>query len=260
MFNNKMKRGQITLFLIFVIILVIAIGFVFYTSDLNKKAPFDPSNTINSVSERNSIKFYTQQCLDKVLKDALKRVGENGGYIYRTPKLKIQFTEDYILTYLYIDREKFLPDINIIQSDIEKYINNNIRYCVQDFIFYKGRGWSTQIPDVKSNVLITEEDVVATVDFPVEFKRNGLSLNLGRAYARDPVPLKKIVQEVSNILEDVDNAQQKIDNGEIPDTPMKIFKRNGLLFLNYQYPDTGRFLWLIKDNEFKFFFATNLET
>ena len=164
-----MKRGQVTIFIILAIVLLIAAGFIIYMTNLNKKSSFKSEEPSNIISVQDSVKFFTQSCLDNVLKESLDKLGENGGYIYRTQNLKIQYTEEYIFTFLYIDRKNFLPTSDAIKSNIEMYINENIRYCIDDFVTYEKQGWNMDIPEVKSNVIMAENDVAVSLEFPVKF-------------------------------------------------------------------------------------------
>lgn len=256
--NNK--KAQITIFLILGVVVLIAVGFILYITNISKKASFKSEEPSNIISVKDSAEFFTQTCLNNVLKEALNKLGENGGYIYRTPNLKIQYTQDYMFTFLYIDRTNFLPSLDIIKSDIEKYINENLRYCLDDFVIYEKQGWNIEIPEIKSKATLTENDVIAELEFPVKFTRNKASFSLDKFFVRNQISIKKILQEAGNILKEAEDAQQKIDRRKSPSIPPQSFTRNGLLFLNYQYPDTGRFLWLIKEKEYEFFFAVNLET
>ena len=261
------KRAQITIFIIFALTLIIAVWLVIHITNTGKKPSFKPEESQNIIPIKDSANFFTQTCLDNTLKEALDKLGENGGYIYRKPELKIQYTQDYEFTFLYIDRHNFLPDLAHLQSDIEKYINDNLRYCLDDFADYEKQGWSIKIPEIKSKTTIAENDVIVSVEFPAEFTRDKLSFKLDKFYTRNNLPLKKILNEAGNILNEAGNilketedAQKKIDNHKSPSIPPQSFTRNGLLLLNYQYPDTGRFLWIIKEKEYEFFFAVDIET
>lgn len=254
-----MKKSQITIFIIFAVVLLIALSFIFYITSIGKKTAFKPEEQQNIISVKDSANFFTQSCLKQTLKEALDRLGENGGYIYRNSNLKIQYTEDHMFTFLYIDRTNFLPDSAAVEQDIEKYIGEKIRYCVDDFANYEKQGWNVEIPEIKSKVVIAESDVAASLDFPVKFSRDKASFTLDKFFARNEVSIKKIMQEANNIVKEAKTAQQKIDRREQPSVPPQSFTRNGLLFLNYQYPDTGRFLWILKEKAYEFFFAVNLE-
>ncbi len=257
---STVKKGQIAIFMLIGTVLLIGIMFIIHTRDIGKKNASAPKEQSNLISAKDSAEFFTQSCLNTVLKDALGKLGENGGYIYRKPGLKIQYTQDYIFTFLYIDRTNFLPGLDSMQSDVEKYINENMRYCVDDFVDYEKQGWGIEIPQVKSRVTLAENDVAASLNFPAKFTRGKASFELENTFAGKTTSLKKIIQQAGNILKDVEDAQKKIDSGKQPSIPAQSFTRNGLLFLNYQYPDTGRFLWIIKEKEYEFFFAVNLET
>ena len=254
-----LRKSQISIFLIFGLTIVIAMAFIIYLSNSEKRKPLESVEDYLFM-EKNSIEKFAQSCLDYVLDVALDELGEKGGYVYRKPGLKLQYTEDYEFTFLYIDRTRFLPELNSMILDVQKYIDENYRYCIDDFVAYEQRKWIVRIPEIRSKVTIGESDVTASLPFPAKFVRNELSFNLGTFNSVSKVRLKKIIREAGNIIQDAESAQLELDSGNEPSGPQSEFVRDGLLFLNYQYPDTGRFLWIIKDKSYEFFFAVNLET
>ena len=254
-----MRKGQITIFIILAAVLITSAIFIFYVRTSIKKVSPKQEEQYQTNSVKNSADFFTKSCIDKVLKESLDKLGENGGYIYKNPNLKIQYTQDYIFTFLYIDRANFLPSIDSVKFQIEKYINENLRYCIDDFVFYEQQGWSIKIPKVKSNITMGENEVIASIEFPVNFIRDKTTFSLDKFFTINNVPLKKILEGANGILNDAEKAQKEVDEHNAPEIPLQSFTKNDLLFLNYQYPDTGRFLWIIKEKEYEFFFAINLE-
>ena len=77
-------------------------AFIIYLSNSEKRKPLESVEDYLFM-EKNSIEKFAQSCLDYVLDVALDELGEKGGYVYRKPGLKLQYTEDYELTFLYID-------------------------------------------------------------------------------------------------------------------------------------------------------------
>ena len=254
------KKGQITIFFILSFVLIIAAAFAYMVYYEGRQENLGVNDKAKLESEQNSIQLLTQSCLKQVLDKSLEVLGENGGYVYRTPNLKIQYTEDYTFTFLYIDRTRFLPRTDKIESAIESYVGENLRYCFDDFAIYEKKTWDIKIPGIKTRATIGENDVLVAVEFPAKFKRSGVSFTLGNFYAKSDVRLKKILSEANSVLDDAERFQHEIDDGSSPPPPQSQFSRNGLLFLDYQYPETGRFLWIIKDKKYEFFFAVNLET
>lgn len=254
------KKGQVMIFAIFGAVVLIGTAFILYISIGEQKNSSRREDAVSFASEKNSAESFTQSCLFRVLDMALEELGENGGFAHRKEGLKVQYTEDYAFTFLYINRTRMLPDIRSIEEDIESHINENLGYCIDDFVVYERRNWDVRLPKVASKVVIGEKDVSVTLVFPAKFIRKGASYELGNFHARSDMKLKRILQNVNGIIGDAESAQSVLDGGGNPSPPETKYTKDGLLFLNHQYPGSGRFLWIIKDGKYEFFFAINLET
>ena len=80
------------------------------------------------------------------------------------------------------------------------------------------------------------------------------------------VSLPKILREASTIINDAENIQREIDDAKRErrrpnvNIPQPSFERNELNFVNYRYQNSGRMLWKIKEEDYSFWFAVNIET
>jgi len=74
-----MKRGQITIFIILGIVLLISVGIILYLVSEAKKSVFDNEEPIDIASEQSSVKLYVQTCIDTVLDKAISEVMDNAG-------------------------------------------------------------------------------------------------------------------------------------------------------------------------------------
>ena len=144
-----MKKGQITFFIIIGLVILFTVILLMYflkptTTAQIGKATMQKTTT----SEKSSIKLYVESCLKETLNDGLIELGENGGYLYRPKDIELEWTSKDIYSYLYIDRKDRMASMNLIISDLQKYINENIRYCIDDLAIYDEKGWDIKFPDI----------------------------------------------------------------------------------------------------------------
>jgi len=181
------KRGQITLFIIIGIVLLIVIGvfFLLRTSTVGKEesvpVEFEP------------VKLYLEECVSQIAEKAIVLVGEQGGYIdpssegvsYNsvnpTEGSGIMFTSlvpywfflsspntcngdcrfDSFQPWLY--KENGEPSI---QSQIEKYVQDNIGDCISDFTSLKQYVVSEE-GEFSVESIIANDEVILNVEYPL---------------------------------------------------------------------------------------------
>ena len=68
------KRGQITIFLVLVVVIILAFEMFYYINSLDKP---DIGKSIKKISEPNIVKNYAESCLRIAVKDALFELGLN---------------------------------------------------------------------------------------------------------------------------------------------------------------------------------------
>ena len=250
-----MKKSQIAIFFIMGLILILSmILYVVYLSTTKDNVSLDAS--ITPTSDQNSVKIYVDSCVKNLLDTAVIRIGENGGFIQREPEFKIQYTEDQTFTFLYTGRADFLPDVEEVERDIGQYIGENLVYCVDGFSTFQQRDWDITAGKINSSISIFDSGVAVNLKWILQFKRDSTAFSLNDFSAGSNVPLGRILDKARNIVEYSGYLQDEIDRGNIQET----YEMQDLDALAYQYPDSGIFLWIIKEKDYKFLFATELET
>lgn len=78
------KRGQVTLYLIFGIVIVGVFIFILFlvSSMTSSKLTSEQRKVIIGVLEASAVNYYAQACLEGALKEGVQLLGEQGGYIY----------------------------------------------------------------------------------------------------------------------------------------------------------------------------------
>ncbi len=145
------KRGQVVIFMVLGIVLLIAFGFIFFVRNIFFQAEID-SETQSKLSDvfRSDVFYtYVSSCLDEVSKEAIMLIGKQGGNFYEDqggsiPKTRVFPMNDYYVSYGITwepENPDFLPVGSYTsfpeyprQDDIMKvsyFGNNNLPYLCQ---------------------------------------------------------------------------------------------------------------------------------
>ena len=78
------RKGQLTIFILVVLVLAVVFGFVFYLTNLSKGKSIEQEREkiFTNFMEASGFKNYMQTCLDKTSADAIELIGMQGGYLY----------------------------------------------------------------------------------------------------------------------------------------------------------------------------------
>lgn len=142
-----MLKGQVSIFVVIgiVIISVIGIGVYFYGGAIG-------SQDLKFEEVHN----YVQNCLEEVSSDSVNFVSSQGGYYVPTNSI-------YYYPYLvqvYMDGSKvYVPSKVLVESQISKYIENNIDSCIGDFNEFNGLNVSFDGVEVESSIYDSEVKV-----------------------------------------------------------------------------------------------------
>jgi len=227
------KRGQITVFIIIAIMLLMGVSVYIYLSEekevkeeyiipLLKEAPEAAKPVFN----------YVQLCLRDTARSGLRAIGDHGGYIdisdfevnpvNPTEGNAVMFTpgSDLIVPYWYhlssknnceqrgqCDYSTERPPLsreqgsNSIEEQLDKFMNENIEYCFRDFRDFEHRGITVRIlgePDARTT--ITERGVAFFLKLSLEVIKAGATYEISEFFYEEPLPLKEMYDVATEIL------------------------------------------------------------
>jgi len=230
------KRGQITIFIIIGIILLFTVALVVYLVNSSAKVHPPVQQLVVSDSVR-PIQVYVTDCLSKVSKDALLKIGETGGYAtlenkhlsispipYRSDAL---IFEPQILPYWYHLKDckensigcldSRMPPLcksgsvcvidsrgdNSIEQELDDYVSSHITDCVGDFGSFKDRFDITNTGKIGTETVISESNVEFKLNYPltVSVKGSKGQEDIPYFYASHDVSLKNVYELAKDIFE-----------------------------------------------------------
>jgi len=198
------KRGQLTIFII--LLFVVGISVFFIVSLGNEEVDSSIKTDIGkelSVDDRNIRKF-AEECVTKTAKDALFYLGFIGGNLKPDPfEIYYNFDNNFKVPYFYFEGNNDIP-VPYMESYwtnlIDRYINNNLYACIDNFESFKGT--KIDFGRADSSTEFTDESVIFNVNFPVIITRDFQSTNLEPRYIDEiNVRLRDILKFTTTIVE-----------------------------------------------------------
>jgi len=184
-----MKRGQVTVFIIIGILIVVGVGAVIYfQGNLSGDPPVPP--------EAADFKVYMDGCLKNTLEEGLYVTGLQGGYYNEPPK-----GADYLgasVAYYFYKYENVIPSLEIIEEQIGFYIKDKFVVCSALYPDTSYEVVSGSIEEV--DIQIKDEKVIANVEQQITLKKGGSTTQISQFKEEIDVRLGKIHEDAEKIV------------------------------------------------------------
>lgn len=247
------KRGQLTIFIILSIVIVIIIGVLLIFTRTDLIVPREPRPEIKD------IEYQIRDCLEQRLNDAVWLVGLQGGYTeISTEFIETPFSD---VAYGLKDEKIILATKDKIESEISRHLIFSSPFCIQE-INYTHHTKNTSIKTTEQPLIKTkiESDlVVAYVKIPIYISDAFSTYKLDREFKIiTNVRLGQIHNFAIQILE-----QQKKEGEYIPISYLSEIETQ----IFFDYYDDKTIYFIIHDEEstiddipYSFLFAAELNS
>ncbi len=226
------KRGQVTVFIILGIFILIGIILFFYLR-LNTSI-FTPDVVVPQ--QVAPLKRYVESCAYEIGKEAIITIGIQSGYVEIPEQISMD-PDAYILVggpiktpYWHLHGEDISPTITDIQEQISDHVSKNLKQCLKNFSDFD-EFVIEEKDELTVKTTIAEEEVVINLDYPLIIKnRKGDKITEWSLYTSSvPVRLRKIYRLAKNLMNAENNdmffERKTIDlmalDPEIPFTDME---------------------------------------
>jgi hypothetical protein len=163
-----MKKGQITIFVIVgIFVLMAAAVFFFLAKD----------STIESVedvlpAEIGPVKLFVDSCLKKTVREGVIEIGRNGGY-YRFNETIPNF---HLKPYYFYEGQVLVPSLELVENQLELYVEQKLPYCTDWFKALPE--FDVKINSLKANAKILPEKVIVGINYPLEVNQKNQTTEL----------------------------------------------------------------------------------
>ena len=226
-----MKRGQLSIFIIIGLILVLSVGSIIYLNAQRARSGAVP--LVEQVAEfAQPVQDYVNACLERIGREGLQSVGDHGGYLsvrnIRNVRLNPVEPTDSDALFLAPDGEYAIPywwylsskndcdgdcafstkqpplytfqGESSIEAQLEGYVEENIDNCLKEFTPLAIKGLSVSGDDDREvNVIVTDTSVAIAMEQEVTAEGPSSRTRLNSFVVQLPVHLKDIYDLANNI-------------------------------------------------------------
>jgi hypothetical protein len=220
------RKGQITLFIVIGLVLVIAGGlFIFLRVRTTEQGLQGQLSEITDVStDFQPVYDYVDNCIKETSETGLRLLGQRGGFIYPerngivsgggvTDYNAVRMAPNWVIPYwfhLTSDNRctgdcqfSIVPGAKVflhkttdgvsVESQLEDYLNEKLGECIGDFEILEDQGFDIQvIGALDPTVQVLEEEVLFTVDYPIRASLGDSVEDITSYIVKEPVNLNKI--------------------------------------------------------------------
>ncbi len=221
------KRGQVTLFIILglLLLILVALFFVFRSTIVEEKTE-EARRVLEDVPTAfNPIKVFTEDCLKVVGEEGIRRLGQNGGYIKPSEWHQMKFSpteptdrdgvllgQQVEIPYWYhnsrpnkaeaVEIAVRIPSIHDMERDVERWIEEELRSCVDDYEVFEG--FSVQAGDSEAVVNILPGVVRISLDKHLAITHGDATNEMRHFYVEVPID----VLRAHSLATEITKAQQ----------------------------------------------------
>jgi len=228
-------KAQVSIYIIIAIVILIIIGIFSYTK-------FRPDVEVKNPDTLDFVRDHIQNCLDTNSDSALNILGQQGSL---APK-NYMASKDVKISYYYFKGQNFLPLQNQFEQELEKYVSQGVRGCVNEFYSNK-----FVIDPTETLVDVNLDDGVKFVLVsPIKVYYEGKEENVtGIDYETD-IQIKHIYEVASKII---------IDTWQTPDWINLDNLKDESLIIKMVKIDKETLVYVITDGDYEFKFAVRYD-
>ena len=141
------KKSQITYFILFGFIILIAAGLVYYiySQSRNKNLETNPF-------DKQPFELFIKSCIKQTGEDALQFISERGGYYKLPPVHYNSFL--YQLPYYFYNNLPSNPTKEQVGTQLSNYMDENLFFCFRKFADFKKQGYEIEFNDISAKTTI----------------------------------------------------------------------------------------------------------
>lgn len=235
------KRGQISIFIIIGIIILLVLGLAFYLrARANRIEGVEP--IVEDIpTQLHPIKNFIEQCIDRTATDAITILGKSGGYTDisefgithttdPTTSQAVEFSPESSMNVAYwwylkssndcsgnCEFSSEMPELKSemkkgsersfmdpsIEAQIDRYVNYNLNECLNDFIDFEDQGFEVmELGKITTTTTVMESDVLISIDYPLEIIKGKVKSKASNFFTTIPVNLKNVYELAFMITSD----------------------------------------------------------
>lgn len=224
------KKGQVTLFIFFGILLILGLLLVFVFSE-------KPEQVVEDI-DTNAIRDYITLCQQRLVPRAIKVTSYQAGYLNPDNYLELGIME---IPYAYDKGEIKLISIPEFENEIAIFVDTYLPDCVNDFSTFSEMGMQFTSNYPETNIEITDTEIIATTSYNLTITKGKASAKIDTIQAHVPSKLKHTYGIVSEFID------KTVENPEWINTE---FLFNTGLNISIAKHDSSSLVFTFKDSDY----------
>ncbi len=172
----KSKKAQVTIFVVLGVVLLILAAVIFYLNYGSEQLSQQLASASIIPGLAAPIKASIDSCLEQTAIDALIYTSSQGGY-FELPKYSVKSGFSGVPYYFY-ENKQIVPSISKIENEISSYINEELLFCLENFIQFRKEGFEIDSGKATTRTLISENTMDFKVKFPVKMQKGDFAFSL----------------------------------------------------------------------------------
>lgn len=224
--KNIMKKGQVTIFAVLGLVLLITMGlFFFITKELNAEKDIRESPSFNNVE------YFIQSCIELASSEVVTRNSNFNGIERFLEKEDLPDNIANSKNVLFYRKEPIFLEKESVELTFSKLISKNLDKCVDISIFHNE--FEIQLKNKSVNTTIEEKFVIVSVSWPIKITKGKTTRYLELFQYKVDVPLNKVINKINNLLERLNENPYVLDIFPKDDDTFNVFISMNDDLLNY---------------------------
>lgn len=234
------KKGQVTIYIIIGLIILIVAGLVIYLWFIPEERVEEAAREeLLLPATHRPVQTFIGDCLSDVSEDALKRLGAHGGWIdiedpvvdWKNFNINLMRpTESDVVSldpagrnlvpywwhmksdfqcYDCFATQENIPAVEDMEDQMNHYIEENLPVCLGGFSELKEQGFEiTELDNPLVQAIVTERDVIFILDYPLRITKNDLEVKTKYFRIRQDVNLRRLYNLALQLTFDQINGQR----------------------------------------------------
>jgi hypothetical protein len=193
----KNKKGQIVIFMILGILLLLIFAGIFYLTSKRvvEDVSLDAKSEISEINFKNQIVFFTETCIENKILPGISLLGVQGGIIYPPENTKaVLFTENAMINYGYVDGTELISK-KVMEEHLEGYLLETLPECLNDYEVFQEQG--IKFPNIK----IDNDKIIVDVSYDGDFKKADSEVSITNYRVEIPYRVGAVLKEAQRMIE-----------------------------------------------------------
>jgi len=172
------RKGQVTIFIIIAVVVVVITGIAFYVINSNQKSKLSQEffESAEIKPKLYEIENKVSDCVAQSTRDSIEVIGVQGGYYNRPASSDDYFDLEWtFIPYYYKEGEFKIPGLDNVEKELSAYVKDNVDICMKGFSVDNFEV-SYKLKKVDSQIL--EEEVLFKIDFSIDAETEGKAVTI----------------------------------------------------------------------------------